>query len=151
PLTLNGNGGSNALNVDDAGSTADKTGMLTATTLTGLGMAGGITYATLAAVNIYIGSAKYTLNIQSTSAITNVNGGPANDTFNVGSLMPITGGIVDGVAGPLTLIGNVGFNVLNVDDTGSTVNKTGTLTATTLTGLGMAGGITYATVAAVNI
>src|SRR5205807_3754961 len=112
PLPLIGNAGFDVLNVDDTGSTVDKTGTLTATTLTGLGMAGGITYGTLETVNISVGSGRHTLNIQSTSAVTNINGGPANDTRNISSLKPITRVIADGVAGPLTLIGNVGFNVL---------------------------------------
>ena len=55
------------------------------------------------------------------------------------------------VGAMLTLNGGPATNVLNVDDTGSNANRIGTLTATTLTGLGMTGGITYSNMAALNI
>ena len=147
--------GSDTLNVDDTGSTGAKNGTLTATTLTGLGMgAGGITYSGLATLNISLGSGNDTFNVQSTNSTTvnNLNTGSGTNTVNVGSLAPtLTGGIVDNIQGTLNLTGS-GSDTLNVDDTGSTGAKTGTLTATTLTGLMMgAGGITYSGLATLNI
>jgi hypothetical protein len=86
--------------------------------------------------------------------VTTVDGtaaGAAN-TFNVGSLAPIlTGGIVGNIDGPLVIDGS-GTDTANVDDTGDTTNRTdGLLTDTKLTGLGMAGSITYGGLAALNV
>jgi len=73
------------------------------------------------------------------------------NTFKVGSLAPATGGFVDNIKGPLVIVGS-GADTLNLDDTGSASPKTGTLTESTLTGLGMGpAGITYSGVSALNI
>jgi hypothetical protein len=162
----------NIMDVDDTGSTRSKAGTLTATTLTGLGMAVGVTYNNIQAVNIRLGSGgnvfnvlstdagqtfldsgteSDTVNIQSTSGPTTVQGNDGNDAFNVGSLAPATSGVVDLVAGPLSVDGGTGSNVLNVDDTGSTSARTGTLTSGTLTGLAMAGGVTYLDINSMNV
>jgi len=139
--------GSDTLNVDDTGSTLAKTGLLTATTLTGLGMGtAGITYSGLSGLKVNLGSGNDTFNIQSTNSltVTTLNTGAGTNVINVGSLTPLTGGVVSGIQGALIVVGS-GSDTLNVDDTGSTLAKTGLLTATTLTGLGMgAAGITYA-------
>ena len=56
-LTVVGSGSGTTANVNDTGSTGAKSGALTATGLTGLGMgAGGMTYSGLAALNIALGS-----------------------------------------------------------------------------------------------
>jgi hypothetical protein len=72
-------------------------------------------------------------------------------TFNVGSLAPATGGIVDPITGQLILTDKAGKGTMNVDDTGSSVSKTGTLTSSTLTGLGMTATISYSGMNKVNI
>ena len=152
-VTVTGNN-RDTLNIDDTASESDKTGTLTATTLNGLGMgAGGITYTGILNLNLLLGLGSDTLNIQSTNATTKtiVNTGTGSNTINVGSLEPVLGGIVDNIQGILTLIGS-GTDTLNVDDTGSTIGKTGTLTSTTLTGLGMgASGIIYSSLSVLNI
>ncbi len=172
PLTINGDDGSDTLYVDDTGDAAPNTGTLTSTTLAGLGMSDGITYGTLEALNIGLGSGgdNFTIasthagtttlnsnagadivNVQMIGANTTVNAGSGDDTINVGSLTPATGGTVNGISAPLTINGNDGGDTLNVDDTGDAAANTGTLTATTLTGLGMSTGITYGTLEALNI
>ncbi len=142
------------VNVDDTGSSASKTGTLTATTLTGLGMgAAGITYSGVANLNISLGSGGNTFNVQSTftGTVTKLTTGTGTNTINIGSLAPATDGIVDNIQGALIVIGS-GTDTMNVDDTGSSGDKTGTLSATTLTGLGMgAGGITYSGLTTLNI
>jgi hypothetical protein len=146
-------GGTNTVNVDDTGDAAGNSGTLTATTLTGFGMGAGITYSGVVALNISLGSGGDIFNVQSTHAttVTTLNTGLGANVVNVGSLAPMTGGIVDGIQGALIIVGG-GNDTLNVDDTGSAPAKTGTLTATTLTGLGMgAAGITYSGVIALNI
>jgi hypothetical protein len=91
------------------------------------------------------------INIRSTGAVTNVNTGAGTNTVNIGSLAPSANGIVNNIQGALTVTGS-GSDVMNVDDTGSTSAKSGTLTSTTLTGLAMgASGITYSGLASLNI
>ena len=170
PLNLEGGNGTNTLNVDDSGSTAAKTGTLTSSTLTGLNMAGGITYSKMATVNLNLGSGTdsltvastilgstaifgngpATVNVQATSGPLTIWGGAAL-TVNVGSIAPQPGSVVDFISGPLVVNGGWGSSTLNVDDSGSSTNKVGAMTSTTVTGLGMAGGITYNFVSAVNI
>ena len=174
-LTVIGNQ-ADTMNVDDTGSTIAKIGTLTATTLTGLNMGpAGITYSGLANLNIDLGSGGNTflisntaagtttllnsgtgadtVNVNATSSATTVNtGGGSNvNVVNVGSLEPATGGIVDYIQGALIVVGN-SADTMNVDDTGSTIAKTGTLTSSALTGLNMGpSGITYSGLANLNI
>ncbi len=142
--------GADTLNVDDSGNATAKTATLTGSALTGMGLA-GINYSGLGVLNILLGTGNDTMNVRGTSAVTSINAGAGTNTLYVGSLAPAVGGVVNAIQGALTLIGS-GADTLNVDDTGSSANKTGTLTPTTITGLGMAtGGITYAGIASLNI
>ncbi len=169
-------GGQDTANVDDTGDASGRTGYLTSTQLTGLGMGSqGIAYSALALLNIKLGTGGNTFTIANTASgtTTTVNSGTGSDTVNVqatsgpatvntgggsnlnvvnaGSKEPMTGGIVDNIQGALTVVGN-GADTMNVDDTGSTTAKTGTLTATTLTGLNMGpSGITYSGLSILNI
>src|SRR5260221_129049 len=171
-LTINGNDGADTLNVDDTGDSLANTGTLTSTTLTGLGMASGIVYGTLESVNVNLGSGgdaftiasthagtttlntnagADTVNVQTIAGATTVNTGAEADTINVGSLAPAIGGDVNAINALLTINGNDGAHTLNVDDTRGSLANTGTLTTTTLTGLGMASGIVYGTLESVNV
>lgn len=103
------------------------------------------------ATTLNSGTGSDTVNVQGTEGPTAVNTGNGSNVVHVGSLMPTTGGIVDNLRGALTVLGS-GGDTMNVDDTGSTGTKSGTLTATTLTGLGMGpGGITYAGISLLNL
>jgi Ca2+-binding RTX toxin-like protein len=171
-LTVNGGGGSDVLNVDDSADGTGRVGDLSSSELSGLGMTGSISYTGLDALNISLGSGDDnftiasthngattvrgnagddTINVRTLFGATTVDAGSGNDTINVGSQAPATGGGVGGIAAALLLIGGDGSDTINVDDSGDPVARTGTLTATTLTGLGMAGTITYTTVEALNI
>jgi Ca2+-binding RTX toxin-like protein len=165
---------SETLNVDDSGDSDSNNATLTSTRLTGLGMAGddpdgGIEYLGVDTLNIYLGSGADSLTIQSTAGATQttvndsggasivniqtiaspltLNGSSDSDTFNVGSLAPDSGGTVNGIGALLRLNGNApdsGSDVLNLDDTGDSDNNTGSLTSTTITGLGLSpAGIVY--------
>jgi hypothetical protein len=101
------------------------------------------TVAGIATVNTAAGTD--TVNVQTISAATTINTGADADTVNVGSKAPTTGGNVNSIAALLTVNGDSGSDTLNVDDTGDSLGNTGTLTGTTLTGLGMVGKIAYGT------
>ena len=99
-----------------------------------------------------------TFNVQGTGSgsATLIKGDAGVNTINIGSLAPATGGIVDNIHGALE-IQSAGDDIAKVDDTGSAGWKVGTLTPTTLTGLGMGPdrsglpGITYTGLATLNI
>jgi hypothetical protein len=74
--------------------------------------------------------------------------GDGDDTVNVGSPAP---GTVDGISGNLTIHGGNGVDTLNIEDTGDTSSNTGTVTATTVTGLDMGGTVTYDSFATLNV
>ena len=77
-----------------------------------------------------------------------VNAGDGDDKINVGTPAP---GTVDGISGTLIVHGGGGADTLNIDDTGDGNANTGTLTATTITGLDMTGSITYDSFATLNV
>jgi len=158
-LTIVGSdAGSDALYVSDIASTASKTGVLTNSTINGLGMGPqGITYSGVSSVSVTLGGGSNNqFNIQSTAAgvDTFVGGFFGNETFYVGSNannLPTNGSVLDSIQGPLTVSGDPA-DTMNIDDTGSSVSKTGTLTATTFTGMGMGPqGITYSGLKFLNI
>ena len=175
PLMVNGSG-ADTLTVSDAASTGPKSGTLTPSTLTGLGMgSGGITYGGISSLNIYLGSGgnafliadtapaagtfinsgpgSDVINVRAITGATTVNtgSGPAADVVNISSTAPAPGGVVTGIQGPLTIAGN-GNDTANIDDTASTSADTAFLTATNLSGLGMGpAGITYSGLANLNV
>lgn len=145
--------GVNTVNINDTGDTTNATGTLTSSTLTGLGLGVGVTFMSVTVMNINLGSGNNTFNVRSTNSTTSttLNMGTGVDAVNIGSLAPGTGGVTTAVQGALTIVGG-GRTTLNVDDTADATSRMGTLTSTTLTGLGMGvSGITYSGVITLNI
>jgi hypothetical protein len=160
------------LSVYNNDSLSDDVGVLTSTRLTGLGMGddlfvagrllpGGITYADLEALNIYLGHGADTLTIESThvgttsvfgqdgaddfivntvAGHTTIDAGEDDDHFFIGTLAPSLGaGVLDEILALLVIDGGPGTDVADVDDAGEDDDNLGTLTQTTLTGLDMVG------------
>jgi hypothetical protein len=107
------------------------------------------------------GTGADTVDVLATGGPTTFNtGGGANvNTVNVGSVQPPApnyaptpnNGNVNNIQGALTVLGNLN-DTMNVDDSGSRIAKVGTLTPTTLTGMGMGpSGITYSGLANLNV
>ncbi len=144
PLTVNGDG-IDILNLDDTGDSTKQSAFLTATKLTGLGMAAtGVVYTGLGALDLKLGTATDTVNVLSTASGTTstITAQVSRNLWNIGSNAPTQeDGFVDDVAGPLILHGG-GNDVMNVDDVGTANPKNAVLTDSTLTGLG-AGPIDY--------
>ncbi|MFS6827004.1 hypothetical protein [Cyanobium sp. ATX-6F1] len=97
------------------------------------------------------------VNIQTLNDVTLVQAGNDSDTINVGNQAAGTlasrsangGGNVQGIRANLTINGDLptsGSDHLNVDNTGDSADRSGTLTSTTLSGLDMGGTITYGTI-----
>jgi hypothetical protein len=125
PLTVNGQGGTNTLNLNDQG-----WGLgiytITSSTVRASG-AGLITYAGIQNLNVNCGGPRGTsVNVQSTANWTNttVNSGAGPGTINVGN----AANRLDDIQGPLTVNGQGGTSTLNVTDQGSNTGKTYTLT-----------------------
>ena len=81
-----------------------------------------------------------TLTLRTTDGSVFIDGGNDADLIQLGS----TAGLADGLQGSITLEGGDGQDRLILDDSGDSSDNSATLTATTLTGLGMSDGINYA-------
>src|SRR5262249_42369762 len=92
-----------------------------------------------------------TINVLAAFGPTFVNGDDRDDIVNVGSRNPKSGGSLNSVLALVTVNGGTGSDTFNADDSGDTTANTGQLSATALTGLGMAAGVAYAGVEAVTI
>ena len=142
-LTVRGDAGSDTLTIDDTADLNFTSGQLTATGLTGLGMGpGGVAYdGSVEEMKVLLGDGGAFFTVASTQATTDttVQAGANNYLIGIGS-----GGNVTGIAGPLTISNEVGLTDVFVNANGDTVGRTGTLSAATLTGLGMGpGGVTF--------
>ena len=105
-------------------------------------------------VLVFGGDGADTIDVRQTTAAssTTINAGLGADVINISSTAPNAGGVVSTIAGPVTVMGGDGNDTLNVYDDGDAVaNTTGELTSSTITGLGMGGGITYAALEKVNV
>ena len=175
-LTITGNG-RDIMNIYEEGGPGPVFNTLTGNTLNpGTGQQSqGIAYTGVAGLNIFLAGSNanltvvstnastvttinvlggnQTINIQSTAAgsATNINTPGGVNVINIGSKAPQTGGITNNIQGDLVVNG-AGNDTMNIDDTGSTATATGTLTGTTISGLGMdAFGIVYNGLTALNI
>jgi Ca2+-binding RTX toxin-like protein len=87
-----------------------------------------------------------------------INGHEGRDTINLSNFSPGLPanypaslpppaadrvGIIDSIDGLIVIDGGLGLDVVNVDDSGNNAAKAGTLTANTLRGLGLEGGVNY--------
>ena len=152
-LVVNGNGGSDALYLDetgDASSAAVNDGILTSTTVTGLGLGNPLTYGTLELLTIRLGAGDTQFDVLSTANASVLELGDGSDVVNVSSDAPSNLGTLDLLAGHLTIDGQAGVDTVNLSDVGDTDDNTGTLTSTDLTGLDTAG-VTYAALEFLNI
>jgi hypothetical protein len=163
PITITNTAATSTLTLDDSSDTANRTGTLSSTAITGFGMGSGaaINYTgnQLAAVNVIGGSGTNTDTVTGTSAHTNlypgtnhpatvnvratgaplvINGSTKVDYITIGSLAPSLGGTLTAITAPITVINTSDSSTLTLDDSGDTTHRTGTLTPTTITGLGMA-------------
>jgi Ca2+-binding RTX toxin-like protein len=122
----------------------------TTTKLNSNGGADNVTVLTTSSVTtVNTGDGNDIVNIQAISAALTVNTSTGNDTINVGSLAP--GVKVNKLRALLTVNGQGGKVSLIVDNSGDTSNSIGKLTSTQITGLGMASGITYSGLSALEI
>jgi hypothetical protein len=136
-LTLQGGAGSSSQVVvsDDADFTLTDTALTRST-------GGTITLDNIARAQLTGGASGNHFHVLNWSGTAELVGLDNSNTYQIDA---------DSMTGAVTVVGT-GNDTLNVDDTGSTIAETGTLTATTLTGLSMGpGGITYSGLSNLNI
>jgi hypothetical protein len=154
-LTVTAGGTATTLNVDDTGNSSPATGTLSGSALTGLdmGAAGQINYSGLKALNVNLGNANDTFNVQAVSTSTTVKTGTGIDTVNVGSNAPGAGGNLAGIQAALMVTAGGTATTLNLDDTGNSSPATGSLSSSVVSGLdmGAAGQINYSGLKALKV
>ena len=171
-LTVLGGDGSDDLQVDSSAAVADLTGTVTSTRIEGLGMSLGLSYGAFESLGVTLGTGDDEISVTGTHPgttllqtrggddsvlVTAVDGaltvdtGEGDDAVEVRVTLEATSGDEgeeepgaqpSPIAGPLTVEGGSGNDDLDVVSH-SVVDETGTLTASTVTGLGMGTGITY--------
>jgi hypothetical protein len=88
---------------------------------------------------------------------TTIESGNGDDTILIGSAATAiptasdAGGVLSGISGALTIVGGTGADVLEIDDSGDAYSRSGTLTSTGLTGLGMGGSIQYSGISTLEL
>jgi Ca2+-binding RTX toxin-like protein len=114
--------GATNLTVDDSGDTTARSALVTSSAVTGLGNPAPIEYASgvsALTVNGSQGASTYTIQSTQAGTATVVNGGPANDTFQVGDAThPLSG-----IQGNLTLNGGGGTNLVTLTDTAQSAGE----------------------------
>jgi Ca2+-binding RTX toxin-like protein len=140
-VTVNGQGGSDRLIVNNAGWAGGDTHEITATTVS-LPRSQGliVTYGTIENLVLNTGAGPDVINVRATApgTATTVNAGAGDDTITVGSqLNRLEWG------GDLTVDGQAGTDVLTVNDQGTLTSETYTFLAATLsrTSFGAPGGV----------
>ena len=145
-VTLNGQAGSDAVNINDQGTTTAQNYVITATSVLRGGIA-AITYGTVESLTLKGGSGGNTFRIQGTAAsvATTALAGTGNDSFIVGG--PTAS--LNGIQGPLALDGQAGTDTITLNDQGTTISETYTITSTIVSR--GAATITYASVTALSL
>ncbi|RUT07776.1 hypothetical protein DSM106972_020360 [Dulcicalothrix desertica PCC 7102] len=83
------------LNINNSGDTSNSIGVLTNTSVTGLGMGEGIYYDGFEVLNINLGAGNDDFTMLNTSATTNIDSGAGNDKFRIGSKLDANGNVLD--------------------------------------------------------
>jgi RTX calcium-binding nonapeptide repeat (4 copies) len=155
PITVGSNSGHHTtLIIDDSAAGASKSPIISDSLVSNLApVTVQFVAAGIQSLTVKGGTVGDIFNVVSTGGgyTTNLIDGPGADVVNVGSLVLTRGGVVNFLVGLLNVSNLGGADVMNVDDTGSSTSKVGTLSSTMLTGLGMGQGIRYSGLTAVNI
>jgi hypothetical protein len=137
-VNVEGDDGTDIVNVNDQLNPAANTYTITNSSLERVVFGGLIYDASVESVNLNAETGNNTVNINSTAAgvTLTVNAGAGNDTINVGN------GSLDSLRGAVTVHGGPDTDLVNVNDQADPFNDTYTITGTTLT-RPLFGGLTY--------
>jgi hypothetical protein len=144
-VTVSGNGGTNAVVVNDNTAPSFANYAISSTSVTRPGFA-GLTYAGVQSLTLNGGSAGAVYTVTSTSSSTPItlNGGAGTSTFNIGT------GILDALTRQVTVNGNGGTNAVVVNDNANDTGFTYTISSNAVTKAGF-GGLTYASVQSLTL
>ena len=92
-----------------------------------------------------------TFNVRRIDSKTYLRSRSGDDTINVGSKYPTSAGLLDDIDATLTISGGIGYDILNVDDSGDNTNNIAILNDTQINGLGMNGEINYGSFEKLNL
>ncbi|MFM8175440.1 MAG: hypothetical protein ACKN81_18000, partial [Pirellulaceae bacterium] len=95
--------------------------------------------ATGGVVNLQTADGKDMVRIGAIGAEMSLNTGEGDDRIHVGSRALASNVSLDGISSQLSVVGGAGSDTLKADDSGDATANIGSLNATTLQGLGMAG------------
>ena len=136
-ITIVGGGSSgDRLVLDARGNTGPVSGTLGASTVSGLGLPGTLSYSGIGRLDLQLGSGADDLQVTGTSASTFIFADQGDDRIRVGS----TSNRLDTLAGLLTVNGGGGNDTVQAVASGSSDALVGTLAGDRLFGLGMAAG-----------
>ncbi len=131
PITVDGEGGANQLNVDTSAISPGQILIVTAQTISDNGLGGPITYKANGGtfghgVNVTTGPGNDIAVVESTQAgaPTFINTGNGDDSLYVSSSTNLAAGVISGLAGPLTLDAGAGKNGLVVSEAAATTADT---------------------------
>ena len=148
PTTLNGGGGTDALNFNDLNDAfGGDVYTITSTTIQ-RSASGLVTYSSMEGLTVNCNNFDSTINIASSSSATMlvVNGNNGADTFNVGT----PGDNVETCDSPTTLNGGGGADILNYNDATNGFLDTYTVTSSTIVRTA-SGIVTYGTMEGLNV
>ncbi len=100
-FSINGEGGSDTLTINDVADTTPRTVNIGSSTITGIG--GNVSYATVENIFVNAGLGPDTINVDNTSAATSINAGGGDDSVAFSNGATLSGGMLDGGAGIDTL------------------------------------------------
>ncbi|HEY9803534.1 MAG TPA: hypothetical protein V6D25_24535 [Leptolyngbyaceae cyanobacterium] len=99
------------LNIDNSGDISNSIGILTNTSLTGLGIGEGIYYNGFEVFNLKLGTGNDDFTILNTSATTNIDSGLGDDRFRVGPKVDANGNVLDEIVNGVWI---PGFSLLGI-------------------------------------
>jgi hypothetical protein len=85
----------------------------------------------------HAGSGNDTVNVQTISAPLTINGDNGRDAINIGSQAPNLNGTLANITQPISVTNTSSLSTLSVDDSGDGTARTGTISGTSITGLGL--------------
>jgi hypothetical protein len=167
PITVTNTSADSTLSLDDTADTANRTGTISPTSITGFGLGAPVDYTgselasltvrggegtntdnvtgTSAPTSLYpnVNLNEATVNVHATNAPLTINGNTFQEAINIGSLAPSLGGTLTAIAGSITVTNTSRNSTLNLDDSGGTLLQTGTISATSVAGLDLGAAVNY--------
>jgi autotransporter-associated beta strand protein len=146
-LSINGQGGTDQLSINDQGTTGAQTYTLTKASVSASSAGGAVSFSGISTLTINGGTGPNTYTVQGTANSTTVNAGAGNDTVTVGG----ASNTLAGIAAALSVNGQGGTDALNLNDQGTAGPQTYTVSSTTVTATSDGAAVNYSGIAALTL